>query len=185
MSQSIDTPTLPDLPVIELGEHLRGMIPHIRQALEKGEAHEAHLRELVEKQRAENTRMRRALGMIDPDYVHPNNSSGKRKQKGQTHVGVTRANGTATGFGISVERAIDLAEAAISFMEKNKVEFITQPDLMTALGWDQGKVSSAFRYWRDQGLFRNAGKEKHGRRDRYAIMDKDVLKQVKQQIGRN
>lgn len=173
---------LADLPVVELGDQLRGMIPHIREALEKGEENEAHLRGLVEKQRAENVRMRRALTVVDPDYEPP---AQPKKKKGSTgsRIGSRTAGGTATGYGITVEKAVQVAEKAQAMMKENKSEFITQPEMIRTMKWDQGKVSSAFRFLRDAGFFRNAGRDPESARDRWAIMDAKVLDNLKKQIG--
>lgn len=110
--------------IVAVGDALRDLVPQIRQTLEQGEAHEQSLRELADKQRAENARIRRALSVIDPDYA-PAPTTKKRKASV-----VRRPN--ATGRGISVERAAQYADKIIEMADEGD-GFVTQKDVYKAL----------------------------------------------------
>lgn len=168
--------------MVVLGSALEDVLPTIRQKLEQGEAHERHLRDLAEQQRNENNRMRKALAVIDPDYVHPNTQKPKSR-RGTARVGVPRSNGTATGFGISRERAMECA-AHILQMVDDGAEFVTQKDVYSDMGWDQSKSSAAFRYFRDIGFLRKAGKTEGGR-EKFAVLDRDAINKVTEEEVQN
>ena len=68
---------------------LEEMIPKLKHELEQGEAHEEHIKSVVEDQREENKRIRKLLSIVDPDYEHPNATRKKGRSQG-THVGQTR-----------------------------------------------------------------------------------------------
>src|SRR3982750_4250070 len=138
-----------------MGEYITEQIPMFRQALEQGEANEAHLKGLLEEQRAENSKIRRALSVIDPDEAPPPKPK-PTKKKFPTHVGRTRSNGTATGHGISAEAAEPFVAEMLRRTDAGE-KFFSQRDIYQALGVEQSPASSAFRFLRDIGLLCTAG----------------------------
>lgn len=170
--------------VVRMGEYIVEQIPKFRQALEQGEANEAYLKGLLEEQRAENVKVRRALSIMDPDEAPPP----KPKKKVPTHVGRTRSNGTATGHGISAEAADPFVTEMLRRTDAGE-KFFSQRDIYQALGVEQSPASSAFRFLRDIGFLRKAGRfnddDPRRRAEAWTVMDRDAYAKFMQQITSN
>jgi hypothetical protein len=107
------------------------------------------------------------------------------KRKGQSFIGARRSNGTATGFGVTVEEmavAVAKVEALVAEDDAFGKGFFTQKDLYTGLGWDQSKGSQAVRYLHSIGYLRKAGFK--NRRELWAIMEPDAYERVVADIAR-
>lgn len=171
----------PEIPMVSLGDQLAEMIVPLRQALEQGEANAAYLEGRWKAQKFENQKMKRALDVLDPD-----SKPKKEKRTGTSHIGRTRSNGTATGYGISVE-ATGPVVARIKEVAEANGGFVTQPDIHRPMDLDQAKCSSAFKYLREIGFIGKAGRDKTGRRELWRILDADAfdkaLNAAKEQIA--
>lgn len=171
----METP-VEEVSTISLGDQLSEMIAPIRQSLEQGEKHAEYLKEMQQKQEAENTKMRRALRLLDPTYEAPV----RRRRQGTPRVGVTRASGTPTGFGVTVEGCKPYAEKVLEVADRDG--FVTQPAVYRALNSDQGTSSAAFKFFRDIGFLRKAGRDKESRREIWRILDRDAYHKALAQV---
>lgn len=165
---------------IALDKAVKEVVPRLRLTLEQAEAREAELKELVETQKTEVQRIRRALTIFDPNYVHPNTSKPKKvnspKNSGR-RVGVTTRSGTATGMGISIEACQPIVDEILKRTDGKPDKFVVQRELVHDLGLDQSKVSAAFRYLRSIEFLRRTGRV-DGRKQQWAVMDKDAYARV-------
>jgi hypothetical protein len=156
--------------VISLGDQLEEMVGPLRHTLEQGEKREEMLREAANDQKQENIKMRRALRMIDPNFTPPGVTKRRKKPSAApAHVGITRANGTATGFGISVEACGRFVDEIRKQTKTSK--FFTQKAIYKAIDEDQTKASSAFRWLRAIGFLARAGRDPESRRERWKVLD--------------
>lgn len=116
---------------------------------------------------------------IPKDPKRPRKSQKKpsplRGKKQPSHIGVTRASGTATGFGISLESAGQAADFIRKMVkdrrEKGEDETFTQKDAYKVMDWDQSKGSQAFRYLAHIGFLTEAGRSSHTRAVMWRIMN--------------
>lgn len=162
------------LTTLTAGDLTDELVVSLRQRLEQGQAHLAYLQGLADEQRAENQKMRRVIGILDTTPPEDRPRVVKKKQATTSHIGVKRANGTATGFGVSMETGEVYANKIIEIIDGG-AEFVTQKEIYAALGHDQGKGSAAFKWLRSIGFLRNAGRDKETRRDRFKIMDREAV----------
>jgi hypothetical protein len=179
---------------VKLGDSLTDLVEPIREALEaaedniaKIEAEEAEFREKIrerkDEQRREIAGMRRALTLLDPNYTPP--SAKKRKPKAQSpHVGVTRSNGTATGYGISAEQGGDFAKKILELTNDGET-WTTQKDVYEALGSDQTRASAAFLFLREIEFLRKGGRDPESRRERWFVMDKTAYERYMKDVVAN
>lgn len=102
----------------------------------------------------------------------------KRKKAQPGHVGEPRANGTATGLGITVEACEPVVTEILRRREENPEDRFIQKDIYTAIGMDQAKCSAAFRYLREIEFLRAAGKTST-RADMWAVMDPTAYERMR------
>ncbi|WP_028058280.1 hypothetical protein [Candidatus Solirubrobacter pratensis] len=92
-------------------------------------------------------------------------ASGKKpaKKKAARRTYVMRANGTATGHGISMEAAKPFADAVLKLVDERAAAgqepLVTQTEIYRALGEDQTKGSAAFRWFRAIEFIGKAGRQ--------------------------
>lgn len=98
-----------------------------------------------------------------------------KKQPGR--IGVPQANGTATGFGVTIEAASEAAD----FIRTLPQPF-TQAEFYRGFGVDQGKGSGFIRYLRHIDFLRKAGvrADAKGKPELWAIMDDQAVEKVRQ-----
>lgn len=162
--------SVPEVPMISLGDQLSEMVAPIRQALEQGERHVEYLEGLVKRQKAECAKMRRALSVIDPDYQSPQTKS-RRPQR-------TRSGRSGnTGFGISIETAGPYAEKILELTKDGG--YVTQPEVYQALGdANQTRCAAAFSFFREIGFVGKAGRDPGSRRERWRVLEPDAYQKA-------
>lgn len=98
-----------------------------------------------------------------------------KRQPGR--VGVPQANGTATGFGVTIE----VAAQAADFIRTLPQPF-TQAEFYRGFGIDQGKGSGIIRYLRHIDFLRKAGvrADAKGKPELWAIMDTEAVEKARQ-----
>lgn len=180
---------------ISAQEQLDAVIGPLEQTLEQGEAHVRYLREQLDAQDHENKKVRRVLAQLRPEkygnraLAASKDSSPASAKRGPNpnlaRVGITSDQGTPTGFGIMAERGKEVAEALLKDKKgagklENGTVFYTQPYVYRELFrgdefWEQTRMSAVFKWFRDIGFIRKAGKERKTSRDRWIIMDADAV----------
>lgn len=177
------TPKIELPEVIDVGEQLRQMVVPLRQALEQGEQHALYLDQLAKEQRDRNRQVRHALRAVDPDWKARTAKTKRASTAANQRVGVTLSNGTATGFGVTIEACEPWVEKISEIVKRNG--FATQRDVYESLNSDQGTSSSVFRYLRHIGFLGKNGKDKPTKREKWIIMDDDAydkaVKELKEQ----
>lgn len=170
--------TIDELTPITMTEQLAEMVTPIRHALEQAEARLEMIQTAEKAQRAEITKMRRALSVIDPDYQ----PVGKPRARKKGRVGVPRANGTATGFGISVERASDYARKILELTDAGAT-FVTQRSVYELLGADQTQSAAAFKFLREIEMIGKVGQDPSTRAERWKVLDRNAFDNFAATIG--
>lgn len=130
----------------------------------------AEHRAKTERTEQEAKRIRAALRALE-GRERANGRQTKGRRGVPRHVGVRKRNGTATGFGVTVEGIAPVVELILRLTREGRGTF-TQRELYTALGWDQSKMSGAMRFLRSIEFVRMAGRD--GAATQWAILDADA-----------
>lgn len=112
----------------------------------------------------------------------------KPKKRQPRRVGRATSGGTATGFGISLEGAVEAADEIKRLIDEKvakgepatfiQKEFYRRPNL----DWDQGKGAAAVRFLREIGFLRRAGRSPNTKADLWAIMDAAAVENAVKEV---
>jgi DNA-binding protein H-NS len=178
-------------------ETLNGHVPDVGQASETPvakkiaqmcEEMEALLRQRQEERAAIQARHAQELAAIHQDIdalqstvraLTGTKPKIKAKKQQPGHIGIRRASGTATGFGITFE----VAQVAVDAIKNELPEKFTQRQLYRHLDWDQAKTSQAVRFLREIGFLRKAGKADDKRAVLWAVMDADAFERARNEVS--
>lgn len=177
---SSDTPDFTNMP------ELKAYAGPLQQQLDKAMEYrktitDRHKQELLEidAQIAKIGNVLRALGEEVPSYV-PGKKTQKPNISGRkmaSMILVQRASGTPTGYGISLEAAVEAAEVIKKISESN--EFFTQKEAYREMDWDQSKGSACFRFFESIGFLKPTNRvTPNGRAVMYKIDDFDAIDRV-------
>lgn len=182
-------------------ETLNGHVPDVGQASETPvakkiaqmcEEMEVLLRQRQEERAAIQARHAQELAAIHQDIdalqatvMALTGTKPKAKPKVKTkqqpgYVGIRRATGTATGFGVTFE----VVQIAVDAIRNNELpEKFTQRQLYRHLDWDQSKGSQVIRFLREIGFLRKAGKADNQRAVLWAVMDADAFERARNEVS--
>lgn len=172
-----------------LDDRLQALVSPLRQELEQAEAlkkdlarsHREQQKALVDHQQQEMSAVEATIaklhGVLKPLDGDKREVRRRRSSTPTTMIGVPRTNGTATGFGVTIEQVGEFVKW-IEQQFANGAEFVFQKDAYVALGADQSKGSGTFRYLRHIGYLRKAGRAPGSTRERWGILDAQAFEQA-------
>lgn len=115
----------------------------------------------------------------NPTLVTSKGRPTKKKKAFAPWTGVTRAGGTPTGFGITLESCYEMAQGILTLVEKKKENgedpVFTQKDAYRAIDWDQSKGSQAFRYLAHINFLGQTARDSKTRAQLWEVVDASAV----------